>query len=249
MSNIFCVNLDKIITSIIYEASITEWIQAIGVLLAIPATVWGVFKLFKKNKEHEQTINALEQIVKEQNDVVKQLKEHVHYMDKQSEHHQYLASLMLNSNKLLEKQFELQTDALFHNKDVEKQKIDIEKQKRINAIKPHFITDTSGSGMNDFFINLINRGGDALNVRIKDVKAEFINFSSLSSNLRVEKANIVEIKGRVSAQDGSINPKSVSFTIKLIFSDVDKNEYYQLINREKTGRYIVSEPIAVSDEI
>lgn len=241
--------MHEVIMSVVYQSSITDWIQAMGMLLGVPATIWGVFKLFKKNKEHEQTISALEQIVKEQNDVVKQLKEHVHYMDKQSEHHKYLASLMLDSNKLLEKQFELQTDALFHNKDVEQQKIDIEKQKRINAIKPHFITDTSGSGVNDFFFNLINKGADALNVRMEVVKAENINCNSLSPNLRIEKGNIVEIKGRISAQAQHLNGRNAPFTIKLIFSDIDQNDYYQLINREKTGRYMVSEPVAVSDKV
>lgn len=235
--------------SIIYQASITDWIQAIGVLLAVPATIWGIFKLFKKNKEHDQTIGALEQIVKEQNDVVKQLKEHVHYMDKQSEHHQYLASLMLDSNKLLEKQFELQTNAFYHNKDIEKQKIEIERQKRMYAIKPYFITHTSGSDGSSVFLNLINNGADALNVGMKVVKAENIYFNSLNTNLRIEKDNRIEIKGRVSAHDVSTNVRHAAFTIKLIFSDVDQNEYYQLIDREKTGRYIVNDPIAVSDEL
>lgn len=241
--------MHEVIMSVVYQSSITDWIQAMGMLLGVPATIWGIFKLFKKNKEHEQTISALEQIVKEQNDVVKQLKEHVHYMDKQSEHHKFLASLMLETNKLLEKQFELQTDALFHNKDVEQQKIDIEQQKRINAIKPYFITDTSGSDVNSIYSNLINNGADALNVRTRVVKAENISFTSLIPNLRIEQGSRIEIKGRISAQAQHLNGRNAPFTIKLIFSDVDNNEYYQLINREKTGRYMVSEPVAVSDKV
>lgn len=235
--------------SIIYEASITEWIQAIGVLLGVPATIWGIFKLFKKNKEHEQTITTLEQIVKEQNDVVKQLNKHVHFMSIQSELHQYHSTLMLESNKLLEQQINIQTDAFLHNKDIERQKIEIEKQKRINAVRPYFISHTSGSGPNNFFFYLSNNGGDALNVRLEVVEAENIIFNSLSPDLKVVKGDRVEIKGRISLQIHHLNGGNIPFTVKLVFSDVDKNDYYQLIKRENAEIYIVKEPIAVSGKV
>lgn len=57
------------------------------------------------------------------------------------------------------------------------------------------------------------------------------------------------IIARVSAQSEFINARYASFTIKLIFSDVDNNEYYQLVKRENTGRYMVSEPKAMIDKV
>lgn len=39
--------------------SITDWIQAIGVLLALPSIVWGIINLFIKDKIREKQISAL----------------------------------------------------------------------------------------------------------------------------------------------------------------------------------------------
>ena len=228
---------------ILLQASITDWIQAIGVLLGVPSVVWGVVSLFKKDKEQERKIASLENIAREQNDIVIQLKAQADQMILQSEYQRYQSSLMLDSNKLLEKQLEIQTNAFLHEKNIEEQKIALEEKKRLNEIKPYFITNSSGSSTNDFFVYLNNKGGEAINLRIEEIRAEHIHLNPLKANFRVDKGDRFEIRGRVNTQT-FVNGNNVSFEIKLIYEDIDNNIYYQEIKRMNNGRYIVDEPIS-----
>ncbi len=47
------------------DISITSWIQAIGVILGVPTAVWGILKLFRKDKERERVINEMRSQLKE----------------------------------------------------------------------------------------------------------------------------------------------------------------------------------------
>jgi TolA-binding protein len=229
---------------ILLQASITDWIQSIGVLLGVPSVVWGVVSLFRKNKEQERKILSLENIAKEQNEIVKQLKAQVDQMILQSENQRYQSSLMLDSNKLIEKQIEIQISAFHHDKNIEEQKMALEKKKRLNEIKPYFISANSASSPSDFYVNLENKGGSAINLRIEEIIAKNICFNSLGNNLRIDTGSRVKIQGRVANEQTFTNENNVFFEIKLIYEDVDNNAYYQEIKRMNTGQYIVNEPIS-----
>lgn len=222
--------------------SVTDWIQAIGVLLGVPTGIWGILKLFRKNKEQERKLNSLEDIAKQQNKIVKELKDQADEMIIQSGHLQYQASLMNDSNKLLEKQVELQTDIFLHKKGIEEKKLAFEQQKRIIAIKPFFSSPASGSGSQGFHIDLYNKGGDAQNITIKDINTEIVRLQPLKKNLRIDRGGKFTMKGRPISDKTHFNAYHVTFEIDLTFQDIDSNEYSQNIKKIQNGKYIIEEP-------
>ena len=223
--------------------SITEWIQAIGVLLGVPATIWGIFKLFRKDREQERKLNSLESIANEQNEIVKQLKDQADQMIIQSGHLQYQASLMKDSNKLLESQIEIQTNAYLHEKGLKEDKLAFDKQKRLTEIKPFFTRSSSGSGPQQFHFDLDNKGGDAQNLSIKEINTDFVYLEPLKKNLRIDRGDKVTMRGRPRADKTYFNSHQVTFEIALIFQDIDGNEYSQNIRKIQNGKFIVEDPI------
>jgi len=224
------------------ESTITDWIQAIGMLLGVPTAIWGIISLFKRDKEKEKQINSLVTIANQQIKVVEQLKDQTEQLIIQSGHMQYEGMLMLESNKLLERQIEIQTDVFLFNKEAEGEKVKIEKQKRITQIKPYFFGGSSGSGPNDFFCDLFNKGGNAMNVEIRGITVDFVWFNPLNIT-DVDSGMKLTISGGCRADKTYLTGNQVTFEIELMYHDVDKNNYKQNIKRISNGKYIIGEPI------
>jgi hypothetical protein len=191
----------------------TDWIQAIGTIIGFPAALWGIVVLFKKDKEKQKQINALI-------DIANQLTQNVEQMTLQSQELHYQSTLMLDANKLVEKQIEMATNSFLHNQTVEENKIEFEKQKRLNEIKPHFILGGSSKCGNDFSIYLTNKGSVAKNIKMEVLKNENIHFRNSNWKSRIEKDEDVKIEGKL---DKNIH----SFEIDFFYEDIDNNTYYQ----------------------
>jgi len=223
------------------EPTITDWIQAIGVLLGIPVGVWSIISLFRKDKEKEKQLESLSSIATSQNEAVKMLSEQVEQLTIQSNHFQYQGSLMNEANDLTKQQLAMQYDFYVHGKEVESKKLELEKNKRIAEIKPYFISNLSHSSPEMFKLYLENKGGDAKNIRILNIETKFVWFHPIPKDFSVGKIDVFNISGGPNPENTYFNGNNVTFEINLEFEDIDGNSYYQNIKRLQTGKFIIDD--------
>ena len=224
------------------QSTITDWIQAIGVLIGIPVAIWSIISLFRKDKEKEKQLESLNSIAKSQDSVVLKLAEQVEQLTIQSSQFQYQNSLMVDSNKIMEKQLELQYEIFKHGQGVEEQKIEIVRKKRMSEIKPFFTTRSSMSSPDAFRFYLQNKGGDARKIKLINVESEFALFRPLGTNLNVDRDGQFDISGEPNRNNTYFNGNNLTFEINIEFEDVDGNNYFQNVKRLQNGKYIITDP-------
>lgn len=213
------------------EPTTTDWITAIAALFGIGPVVWGLIKLFLKDKEKEERLK----FVQEQLNELKRL----------TSEFQHQSTLMHEANILLEKQINLQADVYLETKDVEQKKLEIENLKRISDTKPHFIFQTSVSNPSGFKIKLQNNGATAENIQVES-RSEYIKLYPFRDRLRAVKGEIVEISGSADQTKTPYNSNQVTGELLLSFEDVDGREYLQKVVKGGSG-YNVDPPYLRQD--
>lgn len=200
------------------EASIPDWISAIGVLVSLPVAAWGLIKLFRKNREQEER-------QKYQASQIAELR-------KQTAQFEYQTVLLRESNTLLEKQLKLNYEIFTHSKDAEASQLELEKLKRKNAIRPYFIVNGFGTNADGtFHMNLINKGAKAFALKIESENPEKVYFSTPKEDSIIEKEEEYRITGGKSS-DSATPIYQTPFSMKISFNDEDGHTYYAVINRE-----------------
>jgi hypothetical protein len=120
--------------------SITDWIQAIAGLIAVPGAIAGFILLFRKDKEKEAQINKLAGIVEK--------------IEVQNE-------IMKEANRLSEEQVDILRNSLLLNKqddEATKRLLEIEEKKFRLTVKPDFRLATSSSDTKGFELYFKNLG-------------------------------------------------------------------------------------------
>ncbi len=205
------------------EPTITDWITAIAALFGIGPIVWGLVKLFLKDKEKEERLKFFQEQVDE--------------LKRQTSEYQYQSTLMRAANDLLEKQINLQTDIYLKTQDVETKKLEIEKIKRISDTKPHFVFQTAISSPDVFKLKLRNNGATADNIRIES-STDFIKMYPIKTNLRADKGEVIEINGYADRTQTFFNSSQVTGQILIAYKDADGREYLQNISKSGTRHNI-----------
>jgi len=66
------------IKSIIYsDIPITDWIQAIGIIIGFPAALWGIIQLFMKDKARQKEIGSLASLAQSQAKMLEKMSEQI----------------------------------------------------------------------------------------------------------------------------------------------------------------------------
>ncbi|MGB4398039.1 MAG: hypothetical protein WBJ10_01625 [Daejeonella sp.] len=222
------------------ESSVTDWVSAVGVLIAAPSAIFAMFKLGRKDKELERKLNSLETIAGQQAEIAKQ-------MIVQSGQMQYQSSLMAGSNKLLEEQIQIQIDNFIHHKNITERALELENKKRISEIRPFFVTDGGFSSNSGFQIEFLNKGGDATDVTLELTDGEFVQLTPLASNLKVNNGKKFILNGSARLDRTYFTNNMVPFDIQLTFKDVDGNDYSQKVQRVVSGQVISQDPQLASN--
>lgn len=190
--------------------------------------IWGIIKIFRRNKEHKDNIKALSKLAINQDKVVNELKEQVDQLQKQTSLFEYQTNLMLDSNKIMERQLDLQIQMFENTQNIEEQKISIEKQKRINEIKPYFVYSSGSSAAQYATIKFLNKGGNAHSLTIEPINNENVFFQRSKTKSLVEKNKSYEVKVQFK-NPYSLSLTSHDFSFKLKFNDMDQNIYEQVV--------------------
>jgi uncharacterized coiled-coil protein SlyX len=221
-------------------SSTTDWIQAIGVLLGVPITAYGIIKLFIKDKENQRKLASLEMMSKHQENIVRELHLQVVELIKQGSELKYQSFLMSEANKLMEKQIELQYNIHSENKKSTEDAREFERSKRLSEVKPYFAVEPDSSSPDEFKFRIVNKGSVARNVELETVILEQCYINKIAKRDTVEKNTEIVFVGR---PRDSKHSRDVEFEVHLLFQDIDDNQYFQTIKKERNHKYTISEPV------
>lgn len=225
-----------------HKPLITDWMIATGALAGVPLAIWGILTLFIKDKKKERQLNALEQVALAENQMLTKMQQQIDELSKQTAQFQYQSFLMLESNKLIERQIELQTAVFEHRKEFDQKKQELEDQKRRDSIRPYLTNEGSNSGPYGFTISIFNQGQDAFNLKIVPLDVQFIFPLELPDNTNLKGKNHLQLSSRVDVMKTSYTNSQVPFEVDIQFLDIDGNGYKQNIKRQNTGAVKISDP-------
>ncbi|MCL4483631.1 MAG: hypothetical protein M1445_13650 [Bacteroidetes bacterium] len=217
------------------EPLVTDWINSIAALIGVPFVIWGIIKLFIKDKNQERKLSSLEKLAVSQDEMIKKMTEQIYELSKQTSEYQFQSELMKESNTLISKQFELQNDIFFHNKGIEEKKLELERIKRLSEIKPHFINNGGSSNSSNILISLKNKGNTAKNLILNKVRGEFLFFEKLNSEIEIDNGQNIEIKGNIASSGRNQDNGSRDYELELKYEDIDGKQYKQKIEHRKMG--------------
>jgi predicted small secreted protein len=217
------------------EPLITDWINSFATLLGIPIVIVGLFKLFIQDKSKERKLNSLEKLALTQVEMIKKMTEQVTELSKQTSEFQYQSELMKDSNQIISKQLELNKSIFLHTMQVDEKRLDLQRIKRVNEIKPRFIYAGGTTSSGKITILLKNKGNIAKHLRIENNSDQYVTFSGLSSKIEIEKDKPVELIGNVKSNGRFSNNADRLFEAQLYFEDIDGNKYKQRIFNNGIG--------------
>ena len=219
------------------EPKITDWISSIAALLGIPSIVFGIVRLFIKNKDQEKKLVALESLASSQSQQIEELA-------RQTSEYQYHSELMRDSNELLRNQIDLQNQIFLHNRVNDKQKAELQKKERMSAIKPHFILSGGSSNPENFQVRLQNKGNTARNLKLELIDDELVKINPLNSTKECNQNQGIEILGTANSAKTELNSNQVPFELLIHYEDIDGNRYTQRLTRRQQ-RTNISNPTLI----
>lgn len=212
---------------------LTDWLQAIGALVAIVGVIWGWCQFRKDSKEKQSQIDSLTDLAKESALQTKEMIES--------------NRIQINNLKKYEEHFEIIKSS--NQREAEKRESDIQQSKL--SIRPEFIFGSNREGLTSFYngmprplettLTIINRGEKAY---IENV--EFDNKSMKDDTTPLMNKMIMKDKG-IQLKFSPIQPydsyKECLIKFKLIYTDGEGNKYYQNIDGKFVGQPNISKPI------
>lgn len=90
--------------------SITDWIRAIAQLIGIPATIWGLITLFRRDKKQERKLKGLEDIAISQNEINTNFVNQINELKTQTQEFKEHTSLMAQKNSIIEESLNLEKE-------------------------------------------------------------------------------------------------------------------------------------------
>lgn len=195
------------------EPSITDWIQSIGVLLGVPITIWGVIKLFRKDKSKEIQIQQFKS----------QLDELIS-----------LNASLVSANELAERQIEVEIKKL---KESQKQK---ELERRRNIL-PRYVIEKTILHSDRITIEIKNNGHFSYNQEIENCTQPLVARFDLRRTRPIE-PNENSVIIIYFSEDFTGDLRNKDFTFDLIFMDLDGSKYLQRIKYSNLNTTISSIP-------
>jgi hypothetical protein len=218
---------------------ITDWLQALGAVIAVIAAIWGFIKLFVRDKNREKEIKSLIDIADAQQQNLAKVQALLEEAQKQTAEFIVQSNEMKESNSLNKKHLEILTQSIEQNKNHQDKLLAIKNSERKNDIRPHFLLDSSYTGSSNYTLSLKNIRAVAFFEEIRNFPESTIHFSqSKQRNQRIATNSQIELNGYLAVAVGN-NPvhhyNTSPFQFELIFRDEDKNLYKQVIKRVHTN--------------
>ncbi|WP_321309278.1 hypothetical protein [Marinifilum fragile] len=211
------------------QSSITDWIQASGVLLGVPVTAYSLIRLFIKSKEKDKKLTALEDIAVSQNVVIGKMNQQVIALQNQTEVLSAHNDLVKDGNYFLKKQLDLQLEAILEDKNYKNEYLNILEKERKLHLKPHFTYDGGGGNGKSFTFRFKNIGERAILKSFKKPNSDLAYF-----NPKFKDGDIVDKNGKIEIIISSSQRESRIDNIKLDlilnFTNSDDDSYFQKVS-------------------
>jgi hypothetical protein len=204
---------------LINNLPITDWIQAIGALVAIIGALIAFLKLFKRDLDKQKQIDSLYKMAEQSEIQANQLINLAEYINK--------------SNSLLSQQVSLIQEILISSeKDNEKtqERIEVENKLRKNQNLPRFEFLHGSGNLESFVLDFENKGKIG---KIKGIESLEDNKISNVNLLNAVDSNIDEngrLRIRIMPNSEIKTPQSANINFRILFSDIEGNDYYQLVS-------------------
>lgn len=227
------------------QPSITDWIQAFGILLGVPFTIYSLYKLFRKSKEKDEKLNALEDIAVSQNVLIGKMNQQIVELQNQTEALRIHNEIVNEGNSILRELVHLKSEAVLDEKSYKEEVLKLHEKDRKNRIKPYFILDGAGGNSQSFNFYLKNIGEDAFMVAFQnsDLK-EVIITPEYNEGQLIKKNQRVKIKISPNVRDKKIG--DVQSQQEISFFNSEEDEYVQKISITN-GKMKIEKPIEKSE--
>jgi hypothetical protein len=213
-----------------YGSSLTDWIQSIAAIIAVPGAISGFFVLFRKNKEQDQQIKKLTEIavkIEEQNMII------------------------LEGNSILERQVGVlrglltsQIEAVEGAKKLEK----LEKEKFLLSHRPKLIFVGGKSSTNEVSFYIENRGEIALIETVQDISGDkLLQLSTrFPPSFEVKKGATFDISASLQKNESSYSGQ-INFRIEVKYTDQVGNLYSQEFYGTVGSKYLTTHPKLIQE--
>ena len=196
--------------------TITDWIQAIGALIAIIAAIIGFIQLLIKDKDKQKQIDSLKLLAQQSVNQSEQLSAQVDQMIEGNRLQTEYIRLFEKSITISETDFEL----------MEKQR-KLGEDRRKFEIRPRFEFYGMTKTPERIQLDLINKGAIA-----KIIASENLEGNSLSNTINKlidkEISKNEKLTMKFLPLSGFITDECY-VKVKIVYEDIDKNKYYQII--------------------
>lgn len=211
-------------------SSYTDWIQAVAAIIASIGAVVGFILLIIDSKEKQSQINVLTNLATESKEQTIHLASQVDQMIKGNKLQNDFVSLfqryVLSNDKSLDTQIRFQL---------------LERKKRKQDIQPIFSISSQSFNYGIFELVLMNDGKQANNVDVINDSED----SVMPSITTKPQDGIVNFKHglRIVISDNPVPIDTVqNIQIKIIFTNDDKNKYFQIIDGCYNDKLIIHPP-------
>lgn len=221
------------------QAIVATWIQVGFAAIGIPTGIYAIWKLFKNDESRDLQLEALKNIANYQARTVNEFQEQLTEFRAQTK-------LMAESNLLMDRYL----STLIHGQIIDQASrdalIELEKGKRLLAIRPNFAPHGGSRSSTTFGIHLRNLGKRAY---YDDVEIKNISNASLVNkpiqNKIIDENEILKFTLELNKEvTGAVYP---TFEFQIRFSDEDGNKYSQRLF-SKDMNYSVEGPILCEED-
>jgi hypothetical protein len=206
-------------TVIFDNLPITDWIQAVGAVIAIIAAVIGFCKLFKRDTDKQRQIESLARLAEQSEIQSNQLINFAEYLNQ--------------SNVLLTEQVSLiQEIVKVSEKDQTTTQLRVENEAKMRKLQnlPRFEYAHGMGNINSFTLDLVNKGKIGKVISIEELMEDNNTNIQLLTAIDTLIDQNDKIRIRITPKETIKSLQSAQLNFNLHFSDIEENHYIQHIH-------------------
>jgi hypothetical protein len=191
--------------------NITDWMQGLGTILGVPAAIAAFILLFIKDKQKQQQIDKLTELILE---------------------HSYQTELMRESNELFKEQLLIQSEVLINDKNYKDLMKELEIKKSKSKYRPHFVFEKGESTSNELKLLIRNSGERASKLKFNVAEVEELRITT-PGGISISKNGIFVLTGDYRGKE---NLHKIDKLIEIIYEDSIGTKYKQIFKAR--GSYV-----------
>lgn len=201
--------------------STTDWIRAVVAILGIPVAIWGIVKLFIKDKATERKLNSLEEVSVSQARINENMDEQLKELKIQTDEFKKQSLFMIDRNKMTEESLR-----------IESEKHEYERQKKYVELEEYFIQVLMSiqEPLEKQAVNYERFGSELMEDRVHDFRLEIV------TAIRIENIEVIDstdlYKIFVSKRKGIVEEK-----IQLYNELQNSINYIRLVKSKEEGKF------------